>query len=395
MQVRLIHLQPAFITLALFAWLTASNVYAQSFTATAALIDQPERTYQATDQVNRPLAAGRALGMCQTANQERAQQCELIKLNGTDLTTSTKIKAQLPESHHPLYLWRYQSESATVYLAGSIHILKPNFYPLARPYQMAFDQADTLVVEVLYPLPVQYQQAFDASEKLVLEVNLSAFTPEQLQFKSMQYGMLASNQNLQQVLSTEAYTELQAVGAEYGLPISQMSAFKPALVSQQLAVLALVSIGYNPNSGVEAYFLNQLGQRTVLQLENLDFQLDLLLNQPLEMQSALLQETLSQMDEFEDLTAKLVTAYLSGDDESFNQAFQAQSGTSQLTRDFMYQLMDERNMGMAAKIQQYLTQQGTYFVLIGAGHYVGDNSIIELLTKAGISGERIRSDAEF
>lgn len=373
MQVRLIHLQPAFITLALFAWLTASNVYAQSFTATAALIDQPERTYQATDQVNRPLAAGRALGMCQTANQERAQQCELIKLNGTDLTTSTKIKAQLPESHHPLYLWRYQSESATVYLAGSIHILKPNFYPLARPYQMAFDQADTLVVEV----------------------DISALDPATIQAKSMQYGMLASNQNLQQVLSTEAYTELQAVGAEYGLPISQMSAFKPALVSQQLAVLALVSIGYNPNSGVEAYFLNQLGQRTVLQLENLDFQLDLLLNQPLEMQSALLQETLSQMDEFEDLTAKLVTAYLSGDDESFNQAFQAQSGTSQLTRDFMYQLMDERNMGMAAKIQQYLTQQGTYFVLIGAGHYVGDNSIIELLTKAGISGERIRSDAEF
>ena len=54
--------------------------------------------------------------------------------------------------------------------------------------------------------------------------------------------------------------------------------------------------------------------------------------------------------------------------------------------------MDERNVGMADKIAGYLQTKGTYFVLVGAAHYVGDNSIIELLERQGIRGQRIYSN---
>lgn len=43
----------------------------------------------------------------------------------------------------------------------------------------------------------------------------------------------------------------------------------------------------------------------------------------------------------------------------------------------------KRNVAMASKIEGYLAQDGIYFVVIGAGHYVGPRSIIELLEQSG------------
>ena len=54
--------------------------------------------------------------------------------------------------------------------------------------------------------------------------------------------------------------------------------------------------------------------------------------------------------------------------------------------------MDQRNVGMADKIATFLNGSGSYFVLVGAAHYIGDNSIIKLLERRGIRGERIYSN---
>jgi len=56
--------------------------------------------------------------------------------------------------------------------------------------------------------------------------------------------------------------------------------------------------------------------------------------------------------------------------------------------------MDERNAGMAEKIEGYLSTGGDYFVLIGSGHFVGENSIIDLLRARGIEGKRIYSNQD-
>ena len=236
-------------------------------------------------------------------------------------------------------------------------------------------------------------EAFEQAQTIVVEVDISALDPQEIQAKTLQYGLLNESQNLSTVLPPTTYIKLKQLGAEYGLPITQMGRFKPAMISQQLAVLALVSVGYNPQSGVETHYLSQLGPRKVEELENIDFQLDVLMNQPIEMQVALLEETLEGIDEFEKHTADLITAYLAGDIAAFEAAFNAQSGSSELTREFLRRLMDDRNVGMAEKIRGYLSKgAGTYFVMIGAGHYVGDNNIIELLAKAGIQGQRIQSN---
>ena len=342
------------------------------FRATAVFNGAQKASYESPALPNKMAASTHALSSCQRTHTSAPDQCELTHLAGNKLTTTADIKAQLPKGPHPLFLWQMSSATATVYLAGSVHILKSGLYPLASPYQAAFDRANVLVVEV----------------------DLSTFTPQQMQFKAMQYGMLQNDKTLREVLSEDNYIKLEVATRQLGLPLSQMGQFKPSFISQQLAVLSLISSGYDPNAGIEAHFTQQKAQREVLQLETIDFQLDLLMNQPMAVQAQLLQETIEQMGEFEPLTAQLITAYLSGDIEAFENVFNTQSGTSPETKEFMRQLMDVRNVGMAEKITAYLATDETYFVLIGAGHFVGNNNILELLANNDIIGKRIASDAQ-
>jgi len=101
---------------------------------------------------------------------------------------------------------------------------------------------------------------------------------------------------------------------------------------------------------------------------------------------------LNQLSELEVLTADLMTAWLSGDDPAFARLFELQSGSSDAVKAFMEALMDERNVGMADKIAGYLQTPGSYFVLVGSGHFVGNNNVIELLKHKGLEGTRIYSN---
>ena len=47
-----------------------------------------------------------------------------------------------------LFMWQVESETATVTLVGSIHVGKPDFFPLADPYEKSFADAGALAVEV-------------------------------------------------------------------------------------------------------------------------------------------------------------------------------------------------------------------------------------------------------
>ena len=208
----------------------------------------------------------------------------------------------------------------------------------------------------------------------------------------MSYAALPAGQDLTTLLPGPTFKALDRITTSYGLPLAKLARFKPSFVNQQLAVAALMSVGYDPSLGVENYFLSQAEDKTLLELEGLEFQLDLLLNQPLPEQVSLIEEIIPQMDQFENLTADMLVAWMSGDDAAFREAFDAQTGNSAESTAFMEKLLDERNVGMAEKIGAYLNMPGTWFVLVGAAHYIGDNSIIRLLERRGFRGQRIFSN---
>jgi len=313
-------------------------------------------------------AALGALEACETLS-DKPQPCEVVRLNGERITTGREIRAQVPEDPHPLYLWKYQNDASTVYLAGSIHVLKPS----------------------LYPLPAQLTSAFQLSDYLVLEVNTGQFSPETLQQRTMEHALLPPGQTLQSTLPEPLARRLDDRLAAYGMSLQTLAAAKPAMVMNQLVIARLMAMGYLPDYGVERHFLSLRTSQQILELESLDAQLRVLFDQPPATQVQLLADTLDMEMEIEPLLADMLVAWLSGDDRRFLQLFKAQSGDSALAEAFNRSLLDDRNLVMADKIRGYLNEPGSYFVLVGAAHLLGDSGIVALLSSDGIEGLRITS----
>jgi hypothetical protein len=54
-------------------------------------------------------------------------------------------------------------------------------------------------------------------------------------------------------------------------------------------------------------------------------------------------------------------------------------------------LIYKRNRDMVTKIEGFLQTKETYFVIVGAGHLVGERGIIELLKKKGYPVEQLKT----
>ena len=328
--------------------------------------------YDSGTQANRVAAAQSAMSKCQRANvdQPAAGACELTLMDDIAITTGQQLRGN--KSHAtPLYLWRFQNGAATVYLAGTVHILK----------------------ESLHPLPPQYEDAYHATKNLVFEVDLSRHHPAEVQQKTLEYAKLSAH-SLRQSLPDDTYNRLVQAGMLYGMPVGQMQDFKPMLAFQQLSVMGLIAMGYDPAFGVDHYF-GQLGQRQperILQLETLDLQLSLLFNQPLDVQAAVLKQALDELDDLPAITQDLMSAYFNGDDDTLGALLKNQAGDNPLTKAFHQQLIDQRNRNMTKKVRGYLQTSDSYLVLVGAAHLIGPKGMVALLSKAGFTGVRIHSD---
>ena len=357
-------------SLALASLLLSSSVLAATHESIAIHTAQPSLEYASGPKQNRFVAALEAKNKCKAATTEPKRQgyCELVRMDDVPVTPASDLKPNT--ERHPLFLWRFVSNTSTIYIAGSLHLLK----------------------EGLYPLPNQYEQAFNLSNKLVLEINTDQLSPTEIYAKTQTAARLTDQRYLRESFSAQDYSRLAQAAALYGVPLQALQPYKPAMVYTQLSLMGFVALGYEPDLGVEEYFSKNKAPQDILQLESFDLQLSFLFAQSMETQIAVLMDTVEQLDEIETVASRLVQAWATGDDTTMASLIAEQNGESKLLNDFSRQLLDDRNEGMSKKITSYLNTNESYFVLVGAAHLAGPNSIIKLLEKNGIYGERIYSD---
>lgn len=312
----------------------------------------------------------RALDGCNQTPGLGPQPCELTRLGTQRLRTAAELRAAAGTVPRKLFLWQYRSGNATVYLAGSIHMLKAT----------------------LYPLNAQFQRAFAAADTLVLEIDPRQLDPATTSRAMFSRGLLPPSTSLNEQLSPPMRTQLANRSREYGIDVQNLQRFSPMLAAQTLTVTSMGALGYPSQSGVEQYFLNQLGERRVLELETLEQQLDLLFGVPLAVQIEMLESTLAQLDDVQQWLEAMIIAWLQGDTERLNALMQSQMGTSAGAIAFGKRLLDERNRKMTDQIAGFLKGSGTYFVLIGAAHYPGPNGILADLNRRGFRGQQLSAD---
>lgn len=268
---------------------------------------------------------------------------------------------------HPL-LWRVDENSSTVYLFGSIHYGK----------------------QELYPLPSIIENAFAESDSLIVELNIKSKEFAANASKLLKAGQLPNGKKLPDVLSPSVYRKLEQRFDILGLPIDNFLTFKPWLMTLSLTSFQMLDSGFHPDLGVDAYFLNRAirEKKTIYELETVDDQIGVFDNVDGEL---FLAYTLLSLNTFEVDVTKLIKAWRCGDQQNIqgllHETFSNQiSGGDNLLKKILF----NRNEKMTKKIiDQYLKTNTTHFLVVGAGHLVGERSIIDLLINAGYEVKRL------
>jgi len=265
------------------------------------------------------------------------------------------------------FLWRVQSKRNTVYVLGSIHLLKKDIYPLSRTIEGAFEKSDVLAVEA---------NVNDISRLDIGKLMESAFYPV--------------SDSLEKHVSGKTFSLIKEETARAGLPMELVYNQKPWFLGLTLESIELMKSGYDPNYGIDKHFLSKAeGRKKISELESLDYQINLLAGLNDEEQELFLLYTLRELRILVQEVDKLVDAWKSGAVEKMESTITKSLAEDRRFYTIYDKLIYKRNRNMAQKIEGYLKTNGTYFVVVGAAHLLGDKGIIQLLKDRGYSVEQL------
>ena len=261
-------------------------------------------------------------------------------------------------------LYKVSSKTSTVYILGSIHLAKPEIYPLSSEIEKAYNSSDILVLE-LDPTSAQSAQTIQSS--------------------IVSLGMYPQGKTLRTELSSKTYMALKKYTANVGMPIEKMEKMRPWVVMLQLSVVEMMRLGYSPDLGIDQHFLNKTKQdnKPIIELETAQEQMALLAKDDKAFQDKLLFYTLKDMKKLEPMLDEMFHSWKTGNASSFDKMMSKSIDDDPSLIEIYDDLITKRNYKMTKRVEGFLHTNKNYFVVVGSGHVVGSEGIVSLLEKEG------------
>jgi len=259
-------------------------------------------------------------------------------------------------------VWQVSSGANTVYLGGTVHLLRPSDYPL----------------------PQEYEQAYQASNEIYFETDIGAMSDISVQTQMLQQLTYQDERTLQSVLSEEAYTALSEYISGTGMPMMMMEKFKPGMVISTLQVLEFQRIGFTPQ-GVDMYFNTRAvgDAKSLGQLETIMEQIGFLASMGEGNESEFILLSLEDLEETAEVMDDMIAAWREGNNDRLADLFVNEMRNE--APELYDSLLRQRNLNWIPQIEQMLQDDDTEFVLVGAAHLVGSDGLLELLQAKGYS----------
>lgn len=261
-------------------------------------------------------------------------------------------------------LWVVKDEDTTLYLFGTVHLLKPGLSWFDEAVKDAFDKSDTLVLELVMP-PANEMQA------LVQEL-----------------GASTNGASLWEQLPPADAEILRRALTTLDLPAATIERFEPWLAATTLASIPLQKSGYLASEGAETVLTAaaQKAGKTITGLESAREQLGFFDQLSPEGQRTLLIETLRSLPDAGANLDKAIAAWSAGEPDQLAAMLNDDMARAPEVADA---LLTKRNQRWAAWIAKRMEQPGTVFVAVGAGHLAGKGAVQDALAEQGLKVERI------
>ncbi len=255
--------------------------------------------------------------------------------------------------------WHASKEGRNLWILGSIHVGQDSFYPLPKPIEDAWQQADVLIVEA----------------------DLRAIS-EQDQQQIVQLSQLPAGDKLANHLSPALYQQVVKQAQAYGLPEAGIQQLRPWVTAITLMQQALASAGYQPELGVDEHFSSQAARMGVpiRGLERVPEQFGYLASMN-ELEDDFLQATIEQIGTMKTEVPKLIQAWQDGDGAALQKMLSEEQGSPQLQELMERRLLKERNHNWIPKLT--VMPEKNQFLVVGALHLYGPDGVLNLLRQQG------------
>ncbi len=264
-------------------------------------------------------------------------------------------------------LWTLEGKHNTIYLLGSIHVLKPADGGLTPAAESAYQDAERMLMEIDLDAP-----GLGDAASLVQAMQSAALLP--------------AGQTLRGVLGSD-YEEMAADARRQGVDLALFEPFAPWFVATLLIQQSLMELGFDPGLGVE----QQLATRAVEDdkpidgLETPAEQFAIFARLTPAQQREFLRSTLDELEDAEEDADELLDAWRRGDEAQLARLLlEAQAQSPELYGP----LTVDRNRAWLDDIEALLDDRDDYLVVVGALHLVGPDSVVDLLRARGHRVER-------
>jgi uncharacterized protein YbaP (TraB family) len=258
------------------------------------------------------------------------------------------------------FLWKVQSGGNVMYLAGSVHALTADVYPL--------DPA--------------YQRAFDASAALVEEINLAEADPLSGGLGLLAKGMYQDGRTFSNAVSRDTLAMVEQKLRDTPLAIDLIQPMKPWMVMLMLEALGAQAAGLDPQLGLDKHFYDMANEKgkQVIGLETAESQIDRFDQMPERMQEQMLRSELAEMETEQTSLRAILTAWKAGDAAAIEKMLLGSFSDNPTAYN---SLITERNRNWKPQLEACLKRQSPCFVVVGDAHEVGPQGLLAMLRQRG------------
>lgn len=263
-------------------------------------------------------------------------------------------------------VWKAQKGKSILYLGGTCHALR----------------------ETDFPLPPEFDKAYQASDTVVFETDIGKFQDPSTQLSLLSKAYYTDGTSLDQHLSAKTYSELSAYCEANGIPLEPLRQLKPSMLMVTLTAMELLKMGVT-QQGVDLYFYNRAHEdkKSIKGLETVDEQINYIASMSEGNEDQFVSYSIKEMKDIKEMFETLAAAWRKGDTERLNQLMVSDLKSHQPK--LYKKLITDRNKIWMPEIDGYRKTSQTEFILVGVGHLVGPDGIIESLKKKGYKVEKL------
>jgi hypothetical protein len=261
-------------------------------------------------------------------------------------------------------LWMVRDADTTVYLFGTIHVLKPGLTWFDEAVKTAFDRSDEVVLELVMPDPA-------AMQALV-----------------MSQGIRADGPPLTEQIPADKRAAYAKAVTDLGLPANAFDRMRPWFAATNLSLLPLQKLGYDPANGPETVITAaaKAAGKPVSGLETAEQQIGYFAGLSEGAQVQFLTSTVDELPEAQATMTKMVGDWAAGNPgalaEQMNESLKDSPEVAKV-------LLTDRNARWAKWVEARMARPGTVFLAVGAGHLAGASSVLAVLSRDKVKVTRI------